>query len=132
MPSSSQSEPDENRSKYGRKPVKNRLILRIIMPQSTSIALSQNAAVGLFFMQRYRFLTINQYARVAHLNRSTASDQLRHMQHHGLLGSFGNTGIRGYGKTPKVYFLTRKGFDILHRECDVPAELIGTDLSLFS
>ena len=45
------------------------------MPQSASLALSQNAAVGLFFMQRYRFLTIDQYARVAHINRSTASDK---------------------------------------------------------
>jgi Replication-relaxation len=96
------------------------------MPRSASIAVSQNAAVGLFFMQRYRFLTIDQYARVALLHRSTASNQLRHMQHHGLLGSFGNTGIRGYGKTPKVYFLTRKGFDILHQECDFPEELLGT------
>jgi Replication-relaxation len=96
------------------------------MPRSASIAVSQNAAVGLFFMQRYRFLTIDQYARVAYLHKSTASNQLRHMQHHGLLGSFGNTGIRGYGKTPKVYFLTRKGFDILHQECDFPEEILGT------
>ena len=96
------------------------------MPRSASISLSENSAVGLFYMQQYRFLTIDQYARVAQLNRSTARDQLRHMQRLGLLGFFGNTGLKGHGKTPKVYYLTRKGFDLLHRDCDIPMELLGT------
>ena len=95
------------------------------MRRSTSIILSESAAVGLFFMQRYRFLTIDQYARVTQQNRSTARDQLRHMQLLGLLGFFGNVGLIGHGKTPKVYFLTRKGFDLLHSETAIPTELIG-------
>lgn len=44
---------------------------------------------------------------------------------HALLSHFGNTGLAGHGKTPKVYFLTRKGWEILVRESDIPAELIG-------
>ena len=72
-----------------------------------------SAAVGLFYMQRYRFLTIDQYARVTQKNRSTESDRLRHMQRLGLLGFFGYVGLIGHGKTPNVYFLTRKGFDLL-------------------
>src|SRR5687767_13716712 len=96
------------------------------MRRSTSIILSESAIVGLFYMQRYRFLTIDQYARVTQKNRSTAKDQLRRMQGLGILGFFGNVGLIGHGKTPKVYFLTRKGFDLLVSESDIPAELLGS------
>jgi hypothetical protein len=48
------------------------------------------------------------------------------MQRLGLLGFFGNAGLIGHGKTPKVYFLTRKGFDLLLSETDIPAELLGS------
>jgi Replication-relaxation len=47
------------------------------------------------------------------------------MERHGLLSHFGNTGLAGHGKTPKVYFLTRKGWEILLRESDIPQALIG-------
>src|SRR5918995_720342 len=96
------------------------------MRRSTRIILSESAAVGLFYMQRYRFLTIDQYARVTQKNPSTAKGQLRHMQRLGLLGFFGYVGLIGHGKTPKVYFLTRKGFDLLVSEADIPAELLGS------
>ncbi|MEM1088618.1 MAG: replication-relaxation family protein, partial [Pseudomonadota bacterium] len=33
-----------------------------------------------------------------------------------LLSSFGNVGIRGYGKTPKVYFATKRGHDVIAEE----------------
>ncbi|MEL6961547.1 MAG: replication-relaxation family protein [Pseudomonadota bacterium] len=81
--------------------------------------------MGLFFIQRYRFLTIDQYARAASVKRATASDQLRSLERHGILGHFGNVGLRGHGKTPKVYFLKRKGYELLLRESDIPQELIG-------
>jgi len=96
------------------------------MRRSTSIILSESTAVGLFFMQRYRFLTIDQYARVTQKNPSTAKGQLLHMQRLGLLGFFGYVGMIGHGKTPKVYFLTRKGFDLLINETDLPEELFGS------
>jgi predicted ArsR family transcriptional regulator len=96
------------------------------MPRSAILTLSKNAVVGLFFMQRYRFLTIDQYARAASLNRSTARDQLHHMERHGLLGFFGNTGLAGQGKTPKAYFLTRKGWNMLLAESGIPPELLGS------
>jgi hypothetical protein len=70
-------------------------------------------------------LTISQYARIASLNHDTATKQLHRFEERGLLGYFGNTGIRGYGKTPKAYFLTRKGFELLRRESEIPPELIG-------
>jgi Fic family protein len=65
-------------------------------------SVTHGALLGLFYIQRYRFLTIGQYARTALLNYDTATKQLRRFEERGLLGYFGNTGIRGYGKTPKV------------------------------
>jgi hypothetical protein len=96
------------------------------MPRGSNLTLSEQAAVGLFFIQRYRFLTIDQFARATALKRSTAADQLRMLERHSLLGYFGNTGLGGRGKTPKVYFLTRRGWEVLARESGVPAELIGS------
>jgi hypothetical protein len=96
------------------------------MPRGNSLTLTDGTTLGLFFIQRYRFLTIDQFTRAASLNRSTASDQLQMMERHGLLGHFGNTGLAGHGKTPKAYFLTRKGWEILSRESDIPSELIGS------
>jgi hypothetical protein len=94
--------------------------------RGTHLTLTESAIIGLFFIQRYRFLTTDQVARAAGMNRNTASHQLKNFERHGLLGHFGNTGIRGYGKTPKVYFLTRKGFELLTRESDIPPELLGS------
>ena len=76
-------------------------------------------------MQRYRFLTIDQFARGASLYRSRSADKLRLFEKHGLLGHFGNTRLSGHGKTPKAYFLTRKGFDLLREESGLPEHLLG-------
>ena len=95
------------------------------MAHGKALTLTDQGALGLFFIQRYRFLTIAQFARVTGMNRSTASDQLRFLERHGLLGYFGNTGLGGHGKTPKAYFLTRRGWEMLIRESDIPTELIG-------
>src|SRR5688500_238251 len=96
------------------------------MPRGKNTTLTEAAAVGLFFIQRYRFLTIDQFARIASLNRSTASGQLRFLERQGFLHHFGNTKLSGRGETPKVYFLTRKGFELLVSETDIPAELLGS------
>ena len=96
------------------------------MPSARGLILTDGAVLGLFFIQRYRFLTIEQFARVSAMHRETASKQLRALELHGLLGHYGNITLPGYGRTPKVYFLTRKGWEILSRESDIPPELIGT------
>jgi Replication-relaxation len=98
---------------------------RYTTPTRANLTLTDRAALGLFFIQRYRFLTIDQFARAAELNRNTASNQLRLLELQGFLGHFGNTGLKGHGKTPKAYFLTRKGWELLQREGDIPAELLG-------
>jgi hypothetical protein len=65
------------------------------MPQSVPVTLTENATVGLFCIQRYRFLTIDQFARIACLHRSTAVGKLRLFEEQGYLGHFGNIGMRG-------------------------------------
>jgi len=88
-----------------------------------TLSLTDTAALGLYFIHRYRFLTIEQFARAAGIKRDAASDRLREMERFGFLGHFGNVGVRGYGKTPKAYFLTRKGYKLLQDETDIPVEL---------
>jgi hypothetical protein len=95
------------------------------MPRGSRFCLSGQVALGLFFIQRYRFLTIDQFARAAGLTRPAGSDQLRSLERAGFLGHFGNTGHPGYGKTPKAYFLTRRGWELLRRESGIPEGLIG-------
>ena len=90
------------------------------MARSVYWSLTDRGALGLLCIQRYRFLTINQFARVTGLHHSRAADKLRVFEQHGLLGYFGNTRLAGHGKTPKAYFLTRKGFDLLREESDFP------------
>ena len=90
------------------------------------LTLSKRAGLGLFFIQRYRFLTIDQFARISGQTRAASSEQLRALELAGFLAHFGNTGLAGYGKTPKACFLTRKGYELLKRESDVPQELIGS------
>jgi hypothetical protein len=96
------------------------------MALSVDIALTESLIQGLFSIQRYRFLTINQFARVSGLHHSTAADKLYFLSQVGVLAYFGNTRSAAHGKTPKAYFLTRKGYALLQEECDIPPELLGT------
>ena len=81
------------------------------MPKGKSLTLSEEAAIGLFFIQRYRFLTIDQFARVACLNRTTASHQLRFFELAGMLGHFGNAKLgRVAGKFVRNYTLSSNPF----------------------
>jgi DNA-binding PadR family transcriptional regulator len=95
-------------------------------PPPTGLTLSENALVGLYFIQRYRFLTIAQFGRAAGLKPSFSAELLRSLEAREFLGYFGNVGMQGRGKTPKVYYLTRKGYELLRRESDIPDELLGT------
>jgi hypothetical protein len=96
------------------------------MPSTNPYTLTKQALLGLFYIQRYRFLTTSQFARITAYKLSSASDQLRMLEGRGFLGYFGNTGLRGHGKTPKAYYLTRKGWETLIRESDIPQDLIGS------
>ena len=95
------------------------------MANSVSVTLSETSLAGLFFIQRYRFLTTPQFARATGQHYSTAAAQLRQFARVGILGFFGNTRLAGNGKTPKAYYLTRKGWELLREESDIPTELVG-------
>jgi len=90
-----------------------------------AVTLTQPLVVGLYFIQRYRFLTIAQVSRVAGLTPGWTADVLYALERRGLLGHFGHVRIPGHGKTPKAYYLKRKGWEILRRESDIPDELLG-------
>ena len=96
------------------------------MNSAASFTLTPPVALGLFFIQRYRFLSIVQFARASGLSPHRAEDVLRALERKGLLGHFGNVPIPGHGKTPKLYCLTRKGFEFLRRESDIPDEFLGS------
>jgi hypothetical protein len=96
------------------------------MALSVDLTLTDNLILGLFFIQRYRYLTIHQFARITNLHPVTAGEKLRLFAHLGLLGYFGNRRPGIHGKTPKAYFLTRKGFELLQEESSIPPQLWGT------
>jgi len=88
-------------------------------------AVSDRAMLGLFFIQRYRFLSNLQFAKASGLRPNSVRELLRNFERKKFLGSFGNVGIRGYGKTPKLYFLKRRGFQLLRDESGISPELLG-------
>src|SRR4051794_1041972 len=96
------------------------------MAREKVLSLTPTTILGLFYIQRYRFLTIVQFAKAAGLSRHRSEDVLRELELHGMLGHFGHVRIPGHGKTPKAYYLKRRGWELLKRESDIPDELLGT------
>ena len=60
------------------------------MATAANIVVTQSTIDALRGISAYRYLSVNQVA----------------------------TGVRGYGKTPKVYYLTKSGHRILSDECE--------------
>jgi len=90
------------------------------------LTLTEGTVAGLVAIHRYRFLTIPQFAQTASFSFDHAAEVLRRFESRGIVGHFGHVGIPGRGKTPKVYFLKRKGFELLKRECDLHPEALGS------
>jgi hypothetical protein len=95
------------------------------MPVSKGIAISEATLRGIYFIHRYRFLTIAQFAKVTGFSNYHAAEILRRLEKLGACGYFGGVFLPGSGKTPKVYFLRRRGFEYLLTESDFPPENIG-------
>jgi len=89
------------------------------------LMLTRGTLTGLSFIQKYRFLTIPQFARTANFSIFHARDVLRTLEGRGALGFFGYVSIPGQGRTPKVYYLKRKGWEYLRDESGLPEEEIG-------
>ena len=68
----------------------------------------------LFYLQKYTFLTIEQARYILDRRRSYQSlaRRLKGLETQGYLSSYGGHRI-GYVNTPKIFFLTRSGFEIL-------------------
>ncbi len=95
------------------------------MPKVVNLSVTTVITAALRAILEYRYLTVNQVAVMVGVTPKSASAMLLRLQRHGALGFFGNTGIRGYGKTPKVYYLTRGGHRLLATELEAYGEDIG-------
>ncbi len=96
------------------------------MAVSRGRTLSEGVLTGLYFIQKYRSLTIAQFAQAANFSRYHAAEVLRDLERWGMVGYFGLVFLPGQGKTPKVYYLKKKGFDLLQAESSEFAELLDS------
>jgi hypothetical protein len=88
------------------------------MAATKKIVVSEGMLKALWFINTYRFLAPRQVAAATGLKEKSASEMLLRLERQKLLGSFGNVGIRGYGKTPKLYYLTRSGHALMAEELE--------------
>jgi hypothetical protein len=96
-----------------------------IVPPVKGLALTQGTLSGLACMHKYRFLSIAQFARYTTVRYDHAAEKLRELENRRVVGYFGYTSIPGHGKTPKIYFLTRRGYEWLLNEVEAGEEEIG-------
>src|SRR4051812_24070451 len=89
------------------------------------LTLTEGMLRPLLCMQTYRFLSIRQFARLTNTRYDHTAEILRELEARRVVGYFGFTSIPGPGRTPKVYFLTRRGFEWLISESKLPVEEIG-------
>jgi hypothetical protein len=95
------------------------------MPKPPGLSLTPNILRGLFFISRYRFLTIAQFAKIARYSNYHAGEMLRRLESRGAVGYFGFSSIPGMGKTPKVYYLRKHGWEYLLTEGEYTLEEVG-------
>lgn len=88
------------------------------MVRIADIVVSETILNALAAISRYSYLSVNQVATITGLRPKSASEMLLRLERQKLLSSFGNTGIRGYGKTPKVYYLTKGGYRLFAEEAE--------------
>src|SRR4051812_32075063 len=96
------------------------------MPKIPGLSLTDATLRGLFFIARYRFLTIGQFAKIPNYSNYHAGEILRKLESRNAVGFFGFTSIPGQGKTPKVYYLRRRGWEYLLTKSDYTIEAVGT------
>src|SRR3954465_1245899 len=90
------------------------------MPGVGRLSLSEGTIRGLAYMHTYRFLTIPQFARISGVSYKHAAEVLLSLERLEAVGFIGYQSIPGKGKTPKLYYLKRRGFAFLSEAADVP------------
>lgn len=86
------------------------------MSGGAGLILSEQTLDALRYIHQYRYLTKDHVAAATDIKPKTASEMLLRLERHRLLSSFGNVPIAGKGKTPKVYYLTKRGHALLAEE----------------
>ena len=81
--------------------------------QRSAVFITEPVLVGLLALHQYRLLSVEQFARATSLSVAHVRDVLRRLERQSVLGSIGNVGLRGGSKAPKLYYLTRSGFDAM-------------------
>jgi Replication-relaxation len=92
------------------------------MVRGRGLSLTAGMLTGLVAMHKYRILAIPQFARISGVSYKYAAAELLDLERRGIIGYLGYTSLPGQGKTPKVYFLTRRGFAYLANEMAVSTE----------
>ncbi len=83
------------------------------MPVNGAASITPASLQGLLAIHRYRLLSVDQFAKASGLKTSHVRDVLRVFERKKFLGSIGNVGLRGGSKAPKLYYLTRSGFQAM-------------------
>lgn len=95
------------------------------MPKPPGLTLTAATLRGLFFIARYRFLTISQFAKITTYSNYHAGEILRKLESRNAVGFFGYSTIPGLGRTPKVYYLQKRGWGYLLTEGEYTQEDVG-------
>jgi len=80
------------------------------------LQLSEQTLRGLYFLHKYRFLTIAQFSRVTGYSQYHAGELLRGLTLHKAVNFIGFEPTGGHGKTPKVYYPELKAWHYLMLE----------------
>src|SRR4051794_1120423 len=87
--------------------------------------LTKGTLRGLAYIQPYRHLIIAQFGKTAGVSTYHAGQVLQALETRQFVGYFGFTVIPGFGKTPKVYYLKRRGYEALLLEGNHEPEELG-------
>jgi hypothetical protein len=77
--------------------------------KTAGIRLNQRRTRCLLYIYKYCFLTIAPFVAIANFSEYHAGDVLRRLAARGAVGFFGYITMPAHGKTPKVYYLRKKG-----------------------
>src|SRR5689334_23436533 len=91
-----------------------------LMPGEARVNLSDGTIRALLGMHAYRFLTIAQFAGLSGVSYKHGAEVLSALERQGAVGYIGYTSIPWQGKTPKVYFLKKRGIAFLSQATDLP------------